>query len=79
MWFYTKFINRTLVLEGWFEKPKNRLFVKIRLLISSDGRKKMGSRDKLQDVMNGWPLTGWSGKPRIPDSIYVTKATTKRK
>jgi hypothetical protein len=25
--------------------------------ISSDGRKKMGSRDKLQDVMNGWPST----------------------
>jgi hypothetical protein len=31
MWFYTKFINRKLVLEEWFEKPKNRLFGKIRL------------------------------------------------
>jgi hypothetical protein len=31
MRFYTKLINRTLALEGWFEKPKNRLFGKIRL------------------------------------------------
>jgi hypothetical protein len=31
MRFYTKFINRTLALERWFEKPKNRLFGKIRL------------------------------------------------
>jgi hypothetical protein len=31
--FYIKFINRTLALEGWwFEKPKNRLFGKIRLV-----------------------------------------------
>jgi hypothetical protein len=22
--FYTKLINRTLALEGWFEKPKNK-------------------------------------------------------
>jgi hypothetical protein len=47
--------------------------------ISSDGRKKMGLRDKFKDVMSGWPSTGWSGKPRIPDSIFVTRATTKRK
>jgi hypothetical protein len=26
-----KVINRTLALEGWFEKPRNRLFGKIRL------------------------------------------------
>ena len=26
---YTNLINRTLALEGWFEKPKNRLFGKI--------------------------------------------------
>jgi hypothetical protein len=26
MRFYTKLINRTLALEGWFEKPKIRLF-----------------------------------------------------
>ena len=35
MGFYTKFINRTLALEGGgggvCEKPKNRLFEKIRL------------------------------------------------
>jgi hypothetical protein len=29
MRFYTKLINRTLALQGWFEKPKNRLFGKI--------------------------------------------------
>jgi transcriptional regulator of heat shock response len=32
MRFYTKLIHRTLALEGWFEKPKNRLFGKIRLV-----------------------------------------------
>jgi hypothetical protein len=31
MRFYTKLINRTLALEGWFEKPTNKLFGKIRL------------------------------------------------
>jgi hypothetical protein len=36
MRFYTKLIDRTLALEGWFEKPKNRLFGKILL------RKKRG-------------------------------------
>ena len=44
--------------------------------ISSDGRKKMGSRDKRQDATSVWPSIGWSGKPRTPDSIFVTKATT---
>jgi hypothetical protein len=31
MRFYTKLTNRTLALERWFEKPKNRLFGEIRL------------------------------------------------
>ena len=44
--------------------------------ISSDGRKKMGSRDKRQDATSVWPSIGWSGKPRTPDSIFVTRATT---
>ena len=44
--------------------------------ISSDGRKKMGSRDKLHEDMNGWPWTGWNGKPRAPDSILIIRATT---
>jgi hypothetical protein len=47
--------------------------------ISSDGRKKMGSRDKLQEDINGWPSTSWSGKLRTPDNIFVTRAMTKRK
>jgi hypothetical protein len=31
MTFYAKPINRPLALEGWFEKPKNRLFGHIRV------------------------------------------------
>jgi hypothetical protein len=41
--------------------------------ISSDGRK-MGSRDKLQDVMSVWPSTGWSEETRTPDIIFVNRA-----
>jgi hypothetical protein len=41
-------------------------------------KKEVGSRDKLHEDMNGWPSTGWSGRPRTPDSIFVTRATTKR-
>jgi hypothetical protein len=38
--------------------------------------KKMGSRDKLHEDMNGWPSTGWNGKPRAKDSILIIRATT---
>jgi hypothetical protein len=31
MTFYAKLINRPLAFEGWFEKPKNRLFGHVRV------------------------------------------------
>jgi hypothetical protein len=31
MTFYAKPINRPLALEGWFEKPKNKLFGHVRV------------------------------------------------
>jgi hypothetical protein len=31
MTLYAKPINRPLALEGWFEKPKNRLFGHVRI------------------------------------------------
>jgi hypothetical protein len=31
MTFYAKPTNRPLALEGWFEKPKNRLFGQVRV------------------------------------------------
>jgi hypothetical protein len=33
MTFYAKPTNRPLALEGWFEKPKNRLFGHVRVKI----------------------------------------------
>jgi hypothetical protein len=33
MTFYAKSINRPLALEGWFEKPKNRLFGHVRVKV----------------------------------------------
>ena len=35
MTFYAKLINRPLAFEGWFEKPKNRLFGHVR--VNHDG------------------------------------------
>ena len=31
MTFYAKLINRPVAFEGWFEKPKNRLFGHVRV------------------------------------------------
>jgi hypothetical protein len=33
MMFYAKPINRPLALEGWFEKPKNKLFGHVRVKV----------------------------------------------
>jgi hypothetical protein len=33
MTFYAKPTNRPLALEGWFEKPKNRLFGHVRVKV----------------------------------------------
>jgi hypothetical protein len=35
MTFYAKPTNRPLALEGWFEKPKNRLFGHVRVKINT--------------------------------------------
>jgi hypothetical protein len=39
-------------------------------------RRKKEDGFKRQDAMSVWPSIGWSGKPRTPDSIFVTRATT---